>query len=80
MKVIIIATKNCNHRRMLENILQSMGIPYSVQFVDDHPELMEKYDIHRSPNLVMDEQVVFRPGAGRSLPTEAELNDCLKLN
>ncbi len=80
MNVVIIATKNCNHRPMLEKNLQSLGVSYSVQFVDDYPELIPKYDIRRSPNLVVDEQVVFRPGTGKTLPTPAELNDYLKLN
>ena len=80
MKIVIVATKTCNHRPMLERRLQAMGVPYSVEYVDDHPELIERYDVQRSPNLVVNDQVVFRPSPTRSLPTETELDGYLKLN
>jgi glutaredoxin len=78
MECIIVATRNCNHRPILERQLQGMGIHYTVQFVEDHPELKEKYDIQHSPNLIVDGKVVFRAGGGKSLPSPAEIRDLLQ--
>ncbi len=73
MNIIVVATKNCNHRPILEKHLQEMGIPYSVQFVEDHPEWIKKWQIHHSPNLVINGEVVFRASPERSLPEGTEL-------
>ena len=71
--VIIIATKDCNHRYMLEEQLKELGTSCNVQCVDDDVSLIEKYDIHHSPNMVIDGMVVFRGTPEKPLPTMAEL-------
>jgi hypothetical protein len=70
MDVMIIATKACSHRQNLEKELESLHIPYRVYFVEDHADLVEKFSIRHSPNLIVDDEVVFR-----KQPTETELHD-----
>ena len=69
MDVIIIATKACTHRQNLEKELVSLQIPYRLYFVEDRADLVEKFSIRHSPNLIVDDEVVFR-----RQPTEAELH------
>jgi hypothetical protein len=66
---IMIATKACTHRPNLEKELESLHFPYRMYFVEDHPDLVAKFAIRHSPNLIVDEEVVFR-----KLPTVAELH------
>ena len=69
MEVIIIATKACTHRKNLEKELECLHIPYCMYFVEDRADLVQKYSIRHSPNLIVDDEVVFR-----KQPTEAELH------
>jgi glutaredoxin len=69
MDVIILATKSCTHGKNLGKELECLQIPYRVCFVEDCPELVEKFSIRHSPNLVVDDEVVFR-----KQPTEIELH------
>ena len=68
MDVMIIATRACTHRKNLERELEQLQIPHRVCFVEDCADLVRKFAIHHSPNLVVDDQVVFR-----KQPTEVEL-------
>jgi hypothetical protein len=45
MDVMIIATRACMHRPNLERELQALGIPYRLFFVEDRPDLAEKFAI-----------------------------------
>ena len=58
MKIIIAATKTCNHRPILEEQLQDAGLQYEVMYFEDHPELMEAYHLKTSPLLIVDKKVV----------------------
>ena len=69
MDVIIIATKACTHRKNLEKELECLHIPYHMYFVEDRADLVQKFSIRHSPNLIVDNEVVFR-----KQPTKAELN------
>ena len=75
MDVKIIATKNCSHRPNLEHELNLLGVDYELIYVEDAPEMAQKFNIRHSPNLVIDEEVVFR-----SQPTETELRELFGLN
>jgi len=75
MNVRIIATRGCSHCRNLERELKDLAILYEVLFVEDHPEIVQRYSIRHSPNLVVDEEVVFR-----RQPTEGELRALFKSN
>ena len=68
MNVKIIATKTCSHRANLEHELRQLGVEYELIYVEDAPEIVAKYEIRHSPNLVIDDEVVFR-----SQPKEQEL-------
>ena len=70
MDVMIIATKACTHRQNLEKELKSLHILYRVCFVEDHADIVEKFAIRHSPNLIVDDEVVFR-----KQPTDLELHD-----
>ena len=69
MDVMIIATKACTHRLNLAKELECLRIPYRVCFVEDCADLVQKFGIRHSPNLVVDDEVVFR-----EQPTEGELH------
>ena len=60
MEVTIIATKACTHCKNLEKELEHLQILYRTCFVEDCADLVEKFSIRHSPNLVVDDQVVFR--------------------
>lgn len=74
MDVLILATKNCNHRPILEKQLNKMGVSYRVVYFDDYPHLIRKFSVHHSPNLVINGKPVFKAKPGKSLPTEEELS------
>lgn len=69
MDVIIFATKSCSHRLNLEKELECLHIPYRVCFAENSPDLVQKFSIRHSPNLIVDDEVVFR-----EQPTEEELH------
>ena len=69
MDVLIIATKACTHRMNLEQELDGMQIEHRVCFVEDCPDLVHRFGIRHSPNLVVDDELVFR-----KQPTEVELH------
>lgn len=58
MKITIAATKTCNHRPILEQQLQDVGLQYEVMYFEDHPELIEKYGLKTSPLFIVDNIVV----------------------
>ena len=68
MNVKIIATKTCTHCPNLERELRKLGIDYELVFVEEHPEEAARLGIRHSPNLVVDDEVVFR-----GQPSEGEL-------
>ena len=72
MDVMIIATKDCSHCANLTKELNDLGVEYRLVFAEDEPELVRKYGIRHSPNLIVDEEVKFR-----RQPTEQELRACL---
>ena len=69
MDVMIVATKACTHRKNLEKELDHLRIMYRTYFVEDRADLVEKFDIRHSPNLLVDEEIIFR-----EQPTELELH------
>lgn len=75
MQVIIVATKTCNHRRLLEGQLADSEVPYDVRFFEDHPELVERFDLHLSPNVLLDEKVIFRATDEHRVPNETQIDE-----
>ncbi len=70
MEIIIAATKTCNHRPILEQQLQSSGLPYKVMYFEEHPQLIEKYKLKTSPILIVNGKVVSVGMPGQSKITE----------
>jgi len=69
---MIIATKDCTHCTNLTKELDDLGVKYRLIYAEDEPELVQKYAIRHSPNLIVDDEVKFR-----RQPTEHELRACL---
>ena len=59
MNVIIAPTKSCRHCPMIKKELRMLGIDSSVHYFEEHPELVEKYNIRNSPIIIVDEEVIF---------------------
>ncbi len=74
MHVMILATKGCSHCRNFSRELEDLGIDHEIHYCEDEPELVEKYQIRHSPNLIVDDHIVFR-----EQPTESELRAFFKL-
>ncbi len=72
VNVLIIATKDCSHCANLIKELKELGVDYRLAYAEDAPELVQKYSIRHSPNLIVDDEVKFR-----RQPTEQELRECL---
>lgn len=73
MEVTILATKSCNHCGLVERELSECDIPYEVRYFDDHPEWIDQFDLHMSPNVLLDDEVVFRATDDHRVPSEAEV-------
>tara|TARA_R110002049_G_scaffold28324_4_gene97442 strand:- start:651 stop:1334 length:684 start_codon:yes stop_codon:yes gene_type:complete len=57
MEILIVTTKTCPHRSLLEHQLQNSWLPYKVVYFEEHPEILEKYHIKHSPLLIVDGKV-----------------------
>jgi len=75
MDVFIIATKACQHCQNMSKELDALKINHRVVFAEDIPDLCQSLSIRHSPNLVVDNHVVFR-----RQPSEQELKAYFKIN
>jgi predicted thioredoxin/glutaredoxin len=60
MRVEVLVTHTCHHIPILKREINKMGIPYSVRYIEDDPELQQKFKLMGSPNILMDDELVFR--------------------
>jgi len=67
VNVKIIATKDCSHYQGLQHELRDMGIAFDMMFVEEHPDVVAAHGIRHSPNILVDDVVVFR---GQPTPLE----------
>jgi len=74
MNVMILATRGCSHCKNFSRELDDLGIAHEVHYCDDEPELVAQYQIRHSPNLIVNDEVVFR-----TQPSERELREFFKL-
>lgn len=73
MDIFIIATKTCSHCANLKHELEDLGYRCEIKYAEeDHPDLVEHFQIRHSPNLVVNDEVVFQ-----RQPTEGELKEML---
>ncbi len=59
MKVEVLTTPDCSNCKVLEKILDKLGISYDLIDVTEKPEYLEKYPIFTAPGLVIDEKLEF---------------------
>jgi len=74
MNVMIFATKNCSQSKKLSSELDNLDVRHHVVYCDDEPEIVEKYGIWHSPNLIVNGEVAFS-----RLPREGELKKLFNL-
>ncbi len=72
MNVMIIATRDCKHCVNLAKELDSLGVEYRLVYAEEAPDLVAKYGIRHSPNLIVDDEVKYR-----RQPTRQELRESL---
>ena len=70
MNVFIIASKGCSHCTNFKRELEDLNINFEIKIAEDNPSLVEKHQIRHSPNLIVDDVVIFR-----HQPTEGELKE-----
>jgi glutaredoxin len=73
MNVIIAVSGSCPHCALLKKELEEMGIPYEMHHLEEHPELFERFGLRGSPNIIVDDELVFR-----KMPELAELRRYFK--
>lgn len=73
MEVVIVATKSCQHYQNMSKELDDLKINHRVVFAEDEPDLCQTHSIRHSPNLIVDNQVIYR-----RQPSEQELKDYFK--
>lgn len=71
---ILLTTRTC-HCSNIEQELRDLGLVYERYYVEEHPELVERYKIRHCPMLIIDETRVI-PVDGL---TEGQLKDLLNL-
>jgi glutaredoxin len=59
MKVEVLTTPDCSNCKVLEKMLDKLGIPYDLIDVTEKSEYLEKYPIFTAPGLVIDGKLEF---------------------
>jgi len=59
MKVEILTTPGCSNCKILEKMLDDMGVSYDLIDVTLRPDYLEKYPIFMAPGLVINEKLEF---------------------
>jgi len=75
MNITIIATQDCSHCPNLARELDDLGVNYEIRYVEDNPDIVRKYTIRHSPNLLIDGKIVCR-----SQPNAQQLREYLNLD
>jgi len=59
MKVEVLTTPGCSSCKVLENMLENLGLHYDLIDITEKPEYLKKYPIFVAPGLVLDGKLVF---------------------
>jgi glutaredoxin len=59
MEVMLVGTKDCRHCPILEKWFQDHKVEYTIQYIEDHPELADRYGIDKSPSLIVGGELKF---------------------
>ena len=69
MKTVTLAvSKTCPHRQALTKYFEEHGISCKVRYIEENPEFAQEHELTRSPNVLVDDEVVCR-----GMPTPEEL-------
>ena len=60
MNVQLLVTHNDFCIPNLEIELQNVGVDYRIDYVEDHPDLVSANNIRHSPNIFVDDKLIFR--------------------
>ncbi len=58
MDIKLLTTRTC-HCSNIEQELQDLGLTYERCYAEDHPELVERFQIRHCPVLIIDEARVI---------------------
>jgi len=58
-KVAVLSTRTCHYRPVLEQALLRLQVPFQSFYIDERPDLVQKWHIQCSPVLFVDEKPVF---------------------
>ena len=59
MNVLILTTPGCSNCKVLEKMLDKLGIKYDLIDVTEKSEYLEKYPIFTAPGLVINGKLEF---------------------
>ncbi len=59
MKVEVLTTPDCSNCKVLEKMLDKLGISYDLIDVTEKSEYLKKYPIFTAPGLVIDGKLEF---------------------
>jgi len=59
MKVEVLTTPGCSNCKVLEKMLDNLGISYDLIDVIEKSEYLERYPIFTAPGLVIDGKLEF---------------------
>jgi len=59
MKVEVLTTPGCSNCKVLEKMLDKLGISYDLIDVTEKSEYLERYPIFTAPGLVIDGKLEF---------------------
>ena len=70
MKTVTVAvTRTCPYRQFLTKYFEEHGIPCKVKYIEENKELSNEHNLSRSPNMLVDNEVVCR-----GMPDREELD------
>ena len=67
-EVTLAVSRTCPHRQVLTKYFEERGIPCKVKFIEENPEFAREHELTRSPNVLVNNEVVCR-----GMPTPEEL-------
>ncbi len=60
MNIQLLVTKTDFNKPNIENEFKNLGVNYNVEYVEDHPELVNMLNIRHSPNIIIDGELAFQ--------------------
>ncbi len=70
MRIQLLVTREDFSAVNIEREFRGLGLGYQVEYLEDHPDLIAKYNIRHSPAILIDGELAFRHP-----PTDREMRD-----